>query len=145
MKRRPCSLSPVERAMLVHQWRTEAVTGRIHALIGGDSDKLVGGAGKVMFVVLGGCVADGIGLEDPDVRVVRGAANALEEQAENPVIDENRRAAIVSGLLACDRLVSRLRQRGLADTALQMDLMLKRRSVMTTDFTSLVGRLKGAQ
>lgn len=128
--------------MLVAQWRTEAVTGRIHALIGGDSDKLVGGAGKVFFVVLGGCVAEGIGLDDPDVRVLRGAVNALDEQAEQPVIDEARRAAIASGLQACDRLLPRLGQRGLAESALRMHYMLASRSVMTTDFDNLVRELR---
>lgn len=143
--RKPRTLSPVERAMLVHQWRTEAVTGRIHALIGGDSDKLAGGAGRIFYVTLGGCIASGIGMEDTDVRILRGACNALEEQAEQPEVDENRRASIVSGLHACDRLLPRLSQKGLAESALQMDLMLKYRSVMTTDFARLVEHLRDCQ
>lgn len=143
MKRRTFGLNPVERAMLVHKWEREAVTGRIHAMIGGDSDKVVNGAGKIFYVVLGACAVhiDALGEDNPDLRILRGAVNALHEQAEVPQIAEERRAAILSGLQACERLLPDLSQRALAGAALDLEVRLHRGDVRFSDFAVLVHRL----
>lgn len=140
--KRTHALTPVERAILVHQWKQGGVSSRIHALIGEDSDRLVSGAGKVMYVVLGACAAAGLDHDEPDLRVLRGAVNALGEQAGEPEVQEARRASIVSGLHACDRLLPRLTQRALADAALDLDMRLKRGDVKFADFERLVEALQ---
>lgn len=139
--KRTLSLNPVQRAILVAQWKQAGVSSRIHALIGEDSDKLVSGAGTVFYVVLGACAAASLDHEEPDLRVLRGAVNALGEQAGEPEVQEARRAAIVSGLHACDRLLPRLTQRALADAALDLDRRLKRGDVRFADFERLVERI----
>lgn len=147
MKRRTFGLNLVERSMLIAKWRREAVAGQLHVLIGNDSDKMVNGAGRYFYVVLGACAAhlDVLGEDDPDIRILRGAVNALHEQAEVPEIAEERRAAILSGLQACERLMPELSQRALSDAALDMELRLLRGDVRFTDFAVLVHRLSQPQ
>jgi hypothetical protein len=142
--RRTFGLNPVERAMLVASWKEDAVTGRIHALIGNDSDRLVNGAGRIFYVMLGACAAHNgcIDAEELDVRILRGAVNALHEQAEEPEIVETRRTAILSGLQACERLMPRVTQRALADAALDLELRMQRGDVRHTDFLRLVEQLE---
>jgi len=145
VKRRTFGLTPVERALIVDRWRREAVSGQLHAMLGDDSDRLVNGAGKIFFVVLGACAAhlDVLSEDDPDIRILRGAVNALHEQAEVPEIAEERRAAILSGLQACQRLMPELSQRALSEAALDMELRLLRGDVRFSDFAVLVHRLSG--
>ncbi len=142
-RRRTFGLTPVERAMLVHRWQREAVAGQLHVLIGNDSDKMVNGAGRYFYVVLSACAAhlDVLSEDDPDIRILRGAVNALHEQAEEPEIVEERRAAILSGLQACQRLMPELSQRALSDAALDLELRLRRGDVTFSDFAVLVHRV----
>jgi hypothetical protein len=139
--KRAAILNPVARAMIVQQWKQGAVTGRIHALIGDDPKLLVKGAGRVFFVVLGACAACGIDQGEPDVRILMGAVNAVHEQVDEPRITDLRRASIVSGLAACERLLPRLTQRALADAAIQMEVRLAHQHVTFADFQILVDNL----
>ena len=132
-------LNPIERAVLVAKWRTDKVSAGIHALIGGDGLRLVNEAGRVMYVVLGAAAAQGLSHDDPDLRILRGAVNALHEQAEVADVDEQRRSSIVSGLQACDRLLSELTQRALSDAALELEIRLKLGDVRYSDFQRLAG------
>jgi hypothetical protein len=143
IRRRTFALNPVERAMLVFRWRREAITGHLHALIGDDSDKVVNGAGKIFYVVLGACAAHAadLDLDSADLRILRGAVNALHEQAEVPQIAEERRAAILSGLQACERLLPDLSQRALSEAALDLEIRLQLGDVRFSDFAVLVHRL----
>lgn len=133
-------LNPVAAALYASQWRRESVTSRIHALIGNDSDKLVNGAGQVIFVTLTAAAAHGFDADHPDMRVIRGAVEALHEQAGEPQIEELRRAGIVSGLQACDRLLPHLTQRELSEAALYMHARLRAGDVHYSDFQRLVER-----
>lgn len=140
---RSYGLTPVERAVLVARWKSDAVSGRIHALIGEDSDKMVNGAGRIFYVVLGACAAhaDSVDVDGPDLRILRGAVNALHEQAEVPEIAEARRAAVLSGLEACERLMPPLSQRALSDAALGLELKLRRQDVRYSDFEQLITKV----
>jgi hypothetical protein len=131
-------LNPVASAMYAAQWKAEAVSGRIHALIGEDGLALVNGAGRVFFVVLRAAAQAGIDAEHPDMRVLRGAIEALHEQAEDPKVQEVRRAGIVSGLHACDRILPHLTTRGIADAALFMEARLRQGDVRYSDFQGLI-------
>lgn len=145
MSRRPTTrLNPIERAIWVASWKQAAVSGKIHALIGEDSDKMVNGADRVMYVVLGACAAQGIDPDTPDIRIIRGATNALIDQAEEPVITPERRAGIVSGLEACDRLLPELTQRSLAEAAVELHVLLRQGHIHASDFHHLTNQLQKA-
>ena len=117
-------LNGVAAAMFAAQWKREAVTGRLHALIGGNSDKLVNGAGRIFFVVLT-AAARTTDMDTPDMRILRGAIEALHDQAGEAEVSEVRRAGIVSGLQACDRLMVDLSTKDLAEAALYMEARLR--------------------
>lgn len=131
-------ISPVERAIIVQQWRSTTTTAFIHCLIGENSHALVNQAGRVLFVILGAALAQGMRPDDPDIRVVRGAVNALHDQAGEPEIPESRRASIVSGLLACDRLRWQLDRKCINDAICDLALKLRGGDVRLEDFESII-------
>lgn len=122
---RPLRLSLVERALIEKQWHATSVRAQIHAILGDDSDQFVSAAGRVLFVVLGALMAEDIDHDLPDVRIARGACNALYEQAGQPTIDPVHRASLRSGLEACERLVDGLQRKSLIDAACDLELKLK--------------------
>lgn len=91
-------------------------------------------AGRMLYVGLGGAIASGIGQDDPDVRIIRGACNALCDQAGEQRIDPMRRASLVSGLQAVARLMPKVSTRALTDSACELELRLRRGDVMFSDF-----------
>lgn len=135
-------LNGVAAAMFAAQWKREAVTGRLHALIGGNSDKLVNGAGKIFFVVLTAAAKSDADMDTPDMRILRGAIEALHDQAGEAEVSEVRRAGIVSGLQACDRLLEGLTQKALAEAALYMEARLRAGDVHYSDFQQLIEGVK---
>lgn len=124
----------VAPAVAGYLWHVNKFIDEIHILIGGDSDKLVEGAGRIYFVILGACMAQEIGADDPDVRILRGAVEAMHEQADNPVVDEVRRLSIVSGLWACNRLMGRLKRQNIVNSAGDLNRKLKAGDVRYSDF-----------
>jgi hypothetical protein len=138
MKRR--GLTPIERALIVRDWRSASIEGRIHALIGQDSAKLVNGAGRIAYVVLGAAAAASLSPDMTELRILRGAVNAIHEQAEEAVIDETRRASIIAGLEACERLLPLVTQRALAESALELHARLAQQDVRYSDFVRLIER-----
>lgn len=138
-KRKPARLSLVARAVIEQQWHDVAVRAQIHALLGDDSDQFVNAAGRVLFVVLGALVAEEVDPDMPEVRIVRGACNALYEQAGETEIDAARRASIRSGLEACDRLVSALSRKALTDAACELGTRLRGDDVRWDAFECLLG------
>ena len=99
--KRPSGTSPVERALIAKEWHATAVRAQIHAILGDDSDEFVNAAGRVMWVVLGAAIREDVDHDIPEVRILRGACNALYDQAGEASIDPTRRAAIRAGLEAC--------------------------------------------
>ena len=130
-------LNGVAAAMFAAQWKREAVTGRLHALIGGNSDKLVNGAGRIFFVVLT-AAARKTDMDSPEMRILRGAIEALHDQAGEATVSEIRRAGIISGLHACDRLMDGLSTKDLAESALYMEARLRAGDVHYSDFQRLI-------
>ncbi|SEF28475.1 hypothetical protein ABL840_26830 [Variovorax sp. NFACC27] len=137
-RRRTTTLGLIARALIEKQWHATAVRAQIHAILGDDSDQFVAAAGRVLFVVLGALMAEDIDHDLPDVRIVRGACNALYEQAGVPVIDPTRRASLRSGLEACDRLVDGLQRKSLIDAACDLELKLKTGHLDWASFESLL-------
>ena len=110
-RRRTAALGLIERAIIEKQWHATSVRAQIHAILGDDSAEFVNAAGRVLYVMLGALIAEKVEPSIPDVRIVRGACNALYEQAGEPTIAPARRASLRSGLEACDRLVGGHRRR----------------------------------
>lgn len=138
--RRPAGLSLVQRALIERDWRAEVITAHIHALIGDDSDRLVNGAGRVLYVVLGAAITEGADPELPDLRIVRGAVNAVHDQAGEAEIHPMRRSSIESGLLAAERLIPAFERRSLINAACELELKLRAGHVNTSDFEALVAK-----
>lgn len=139
MRRRP-GLSLIERALIERDWRAVAVSAHIHALIGDDSDHMVNGAGRVLYVVLGAAIAENVDADQAELRVIRGAVNAVHDQAGEADIPAARRASIESGLLAAERLIPAFERRSLINAACELELKLRAGHVNTSDFEALVAR-----
>jgi hypothetical protein len=132
------SISPVERAVIAQKWHKSAVTANIHALIGDDSDALVNSAGRILYVVLGASIAEGIGPEQLEIRIIRGAVGALYDQVDSPTIPKDRRSSIVRGLQAANELIPMLERKNLVDSACELAMKLRRGDVLMSDFCGLV-------
>lgn len=133
-------MNPVLRAVIAQKWQQTAVDAHIHALMGDNSDKLVNDAGRVFFVVLGAvidCQDAFIDKDSPDVRILRGAVNAVYDQAGEAEISAERRASITSGLLAAQRLSAMLSRKLLVDSACELHEKLLRQDVRMSDFERL--------
>lgn len=141
MRQRRPGLSLIERALIERDWRATAVSAQIHALIGDSSDGMVNAAGRVLFVVLGAAIAEEVDAEQPEIRVIRGAVNAVHEQAGEDDIPGTRRKSIESGLLAAERLVPHFARRSLVDAACDLELKLRRQHLHTDDFEALLAQV----
>lgn len=138
-RRRP-GLSLIERALIERDWRATAVSAQIHALIGDSSDGMVNAAGRVLYVVLGAAIAEELDADQPEIRIIRGAVNAVHDQAGVADIPAARRASIESGLLAAERLVPTFERRSLIDSACELELKLRGQHLHTRDFAAVLAQ-----
>lgn len=137
MKRRP-GLNLVERAVIAQQWHATVATAQIHALIGESSVHMVNKAGRVFYVVLGAAMAAGLDHDEPAVRVMRGAINAVHDQAGEEDIPALRRQSIVSGLTAAAALIPTLQRKDLVDAACELTVRLRAGAVVLADFEAIL-------
>lgn len=137
--RRRAGLNMVEKALIAAAWESTAITAEIHALIGDNSHAMVNQAGRVFFVILGASMAQGIDPDDRDMRIVRGAVNAVHDQAGEQDIPESRRASIVSGLLAATRLRRKLSHWHINRAACDLAIKLHTADISLSDFEALIG------
>ncbi|VTU38382.1 hypothetical protein H4CHR_04411 [Variovorax sp. PBS-H4] len=126
------------REAIAVEVRSTFTSAQIHALTGSDSGEMVNKAGRMFFVVLGAAVADGLDPSLPEIRILRGAANAVYDQAGEEVITEASRASIVSGLLACERLLAELDFDSVTESAFELHCLLERGAVRWSDFEPLI-------
>lgn len=138
MKKKQRGLNMVERALIAQKWRQQAVDAKIHALIGDNSKAMVQSAGRMLYVALGAAMQEQFTAEDPDIRVIRGAVNAVHDQADEPVIQEERRASILSGLHAVGRIVGRVPVASITDAACDLELKLRCKHIHHNDFLALM-------
>jgi hypothetical protein len=132
--------SPVGRALMGRQWSDELTKAGIHAHMGGDAAALCQHAGVVFFVVLGAARQLDLAADMPELRVVRGAVNAVYDQRDVADIEDVHRLAIISGVEAAQRLASAMPQRVVVDSYWGLCLKLAQRSVTSDDFLRLMGR-----
>lgn len=141
MKRKPQCIGPVHRALAYRQWTDEGVEAQIHAITGADPKELANLAGRMFFTVLGAAMAAGMTGDEPDLRIVRGAVNAVYDQVDQPVITPAARAAINSGLEAVKRLAQQFTQRQIVDAHFDMLTKLRVGDVLMSDFQNRIERL----
>ncbi len=137
MKRQP-GLNLVERAVIANEWRHTALEAQILALCTLDGQKLVNKAGRMLYVVLGAAIAEEVSPDLPAIRIIRGAVNAVHDQAGEPEIPDTRRASIVSGLNAAAGLIPSLPRKSLVDAACDLAPKLRRDDVVLADFESIL-------
>ncbi|MNY13082.1 hypothetical protein D3C86_1461980 [compost metagenome] len=139
-RRRNVGLGLVRRAVIEKEWHATNVRAQIHAILGDDGNQFVNAAGRVLYVVLGALIAEEVDADLPDVRILRGACNALYEQAGEPDIQPMRRASMRSGLEACDRLIEGLPRKALTNSACELELMLRTSHLDWASFEQLLER-----
>jgi hypothetical protein len=133
-------IHPVTKAVIAATWDAGRVDAEIHAFMGDDSDKLVNAAGKRFFVILGAVIAQGLHHDDPDIRIIRGAVNAVYDQAGEASIQADRRASITSGLQAVVRLQDRIELRYITAAAVDLARKLFSGDVRMSDFQKITER-----
>lgn len=141
MKRK---VSMVERAILAQRWHESAIEAQIHALIGNSARNMVNNAGRVLFVALGAAILENMTGDEPDIRIIRGAVNALDEQADQEEITEARRAAIQSGLEAAQRILAWIPRKSVVDAVVDLEGRLADGWIGTDDFKALTARVSGS-
>jgi hypothetical protein len=145
MKRRQYGPSLIERALIEKQWHATALEATVQALVSDDSARMVNAAGKILYVVLGACIAEEADENDPAMVAVREAVDAVHDQAGLYTVPPERRARIVAGLDVCGFLVSVLDRKNLIAAACELHAKLARGQYITTaDFERLLKREVGS-
>lgn len=121
----PKSINPVLRAVCADKWQRGAVTAQIQAIAGGDPDKIAHHAGRVIYVILGASLLDGLDQDLPDMRIIKGAAGALYDLAGADGVRDDLRVAVISGLNACGRMCELLSGKSMVDAACDLEISLK--------------------
>lgn len=136
--KRTFGLNPIEKAYIAQEWRHVALESQMLALTSLDSKKLVDKAGRMLYVVLGACIAKRMNEEDPRIRILRGSVNAVHDQAGVAVIPDMRRQSIVIGLETAADLIPELDRKALVDAACDLALKLRAGDVWTSDFEAIL-------
>jgi hypothetical protein len=139
--RRPSRLQPVgplHRAIAYQQWSATGVDAQIHAILGGNPTELCNLAGRMFFTILGASITEKLDPEDRDIRIVRGAVNAVYDQVDATEISPANRASILSGLEAVKRLASAMKQRSIVDSHFDLINKLRTGHVNYSDFERLI-------
>lgn len=78
----------------------------LQVYIGSDAKTIIRRASKLCFVADNTAALCGISPENPDVRIVAGMAGALQDLLRPGETVDKHRAALRSGLAACQRILS---------------------------------------
>lgn len=76
-------------------------------------------------------------MDSPEMRIIAGAANALNDLATRPIEIELHRGAIQSGILAAERMWQHLDLFALGRAALEFDHIARTAGLGTNDFASI--------
>lgn len=131
-------MNPVMMAVLAQKWSQLGVRAQIHALTGMDTRRLVNYAGKILWTAIDSAIRDGLDIEQPDMRIVRGGVNAVYDQFQREAVDESLRQPILSGLEAAERLLAQCKQKTIVQSVIDLDIRLRRGMVGIDDFQELI-------
>lgn len=132
-------INPVLRAVIAAKWSKEKVQAQLQAYMGDDGLQVVHQAGRIFFVVLMAFIANGMSDDHPDARILRGAVNAMEEQAEVEQVDVHRRNSLISGLNAAMRLVDEIPADLIISSALILEQRLKAGDIHAIEYRKALG------
>jgi len=132
------TINPVERAVLLKKWDDFALVGRIQIMMGDSSKTVTNYAGRMMFVAQACALAVGIEPDDVDVRIIRGAVNALHDHIGQDTIPPELRASLSSGVNAALRVADRAGRQVVATEICTMELRLRVGHLSYSDFQELV-------
>ncbi|RZI69932.1 MAG: hypothetical protein EOP13_22675 [Pseudomonas sp.] len=138
MKKRSTRLSLIERALIERDWHQTAIVAQIHALCGNNSQGMVEAAGRVLFVVLAAVVADDHQLDSDDLNLIHQTLIAMHDQVDDPEISSTRRACIICGLQAAERIIPLLQRCSLVSAACKLKEKLKKSHILLEDFNDLI-------
>lgn len=130
-------LHQVERAVIAEKWRKYALDGQLQVLLGEHTPTVINYCGRMVYVALACARRQGIASDDTDVRILRGATNALHDQVDCPVVQQERRGALISGVQAALRVIDRVGRSVMVEEALRMELLLRVQHISHSDFLEL--------
>ena len=136
--KRTFGLNRIEKAVIANEWRHVALEAQMLAMCSLNSKKVVDQAGRMLFVVLGACITDGVSQDDPNVRILRGAVNAVHDQAGENHIPDQRRQSILIGLQTAAAMIPALDRKALVASACDLALKLRTGHVHLSDFEAVL-------
>ena len=136
--RRKFGLNLIEKAVIANEWRHVALEAQMLAMCSLDSDKLVNKAGRMLFVVIGACITEGVSHDDVHVRILRSAVNAIHDQAGETHIPDQRRQSIVIGLQTAAAMIPELDRQALVASACDLAVKLRTGDVHLSDFEAVL-------
>lgn len=144
---KPRRMSPVEKAVfrnlvLADVARLRTAAG-LQSYMGDMPERVTNLLGRLVFVT---AYAAGLhNLEStPEASILAGSANALAELADHPQLLEGYRATLVACLGAIDRLMPKLSAAALAAGALELDALLAKGDMYTSDVQRALKRRAAA-
>lgn len=118
----------------------ELKTGaELQIMFGDNAESLVRQAGILLFSVARACEMHKIGKDDPDVRIIRGLAGALEDLSIHLGRLEFHRASIQSGLAAIERLIARVSIFAIGHGMLDCKAVIAARGFGAADIHKMLG------
>lgn len=118
-------IHPVLRAVIAQQWEQTAVAAQIQAIIGGDASRISNQAGRVVFVIMGASLLDGVDANNEYFLRVQESAGALYALAGAPSVEDDIRCALIDGLEACGSLCEVLTRKSMTDAAVDLHFALQ--------------------
>ena len=113
----------------------------IHTWTGNDGAKMVNLAGRLCYITAFAAQRAGFQADHPDVRIVRGMAEALADMAADLDNVERYRPAIQSGLAAIDRLMPECNELDVVLGCKELDTILAVKDLGTADVRLAMGVL----
>lgn len=139
MKKRTSRPGLIERALIEKEWHQTVVNAQIHALYGDNPQGLVDAAGRVLFVVLEAANLDGHDFDSDELQSVHEAIISMYDQVDEAAVCPSRRARIIGGLEAAERLLALIQRSSLIQAACGLKEKLREKHIHLDDFEALIG------
>lgn len=135
------SLTPVERAVAKQKWASTTLNAHLQALMGDNYHKVVDAVATLTFIIGVAADIDRIPRDNPDLRMVEGAARTTLDVAVAESITPLQRGAMEAGLLAIERLKPRLTDHALMEASVQLTVLMRvKGGVYWGDFENVFGK-----
>lgn len=126
-------------AVIMRDLRGLQIDAGIHTWTGNDGAKMVTLAGRLCYITAFAAQRAGYQADYPDVRIVRGMAEALADLAADLDNVERYRLSIQSGLAAIDRLLPQCNDIDIVLGCHELDTVLAVKDLGTADVRMAMG------